>query len=364
MANPLLFQPFTLRGLEIRNRLWAAPMCQYSAIGETGPEQGVPGDWHVQHLGGLARGGAGLVVVEATSVVPEGRITPGCLGLYTDEQEEAFARILPSVKMHGARVALQLAHAGRKASTARWFPGKQPGTLSVKDGGWEIVAPSAIALEEHDTPRALTLDEIADLIDAYSATTYRALRAGFEAVEIHAAHGYLLHEFLSPLCNVRDDAYGGSAENRARIVREIAQRLRAEHPDLPIIVRLSTTEWVEGGFEPEDAGQLAEWLLEDGVDLIDCSTGGNQAGSPIFQGPAYQVPFGSKVREAGMPSGAVGLITTAEQAETLLATGQADIISLGRPLLTNPHLPITWAHQLRAEGAADLIPSQYARARF
>ncbi len=364
MADPLLFRPFTLRELEIRNRLWVAPMCQYSAVAPSGPGEGVPSDWHVQHLGGLGRGGAGLVMVEATGVVAEGRITPGCLGLYSDEQEQAFARIVPMVQAHGARIGIQLAHAGRKASNYRDLPGEPEGSIPLDAGGWETVAPSAIAFGDYAVPRALTVAEIEETVEAFVDSTRRAVRAGFDVVELHAAHGYLLHSFLSPLSNHRSDAYGGSPENRARLLRQIARAIRAEFAELPLMVRISGDEWVEGGFGPDDAAQLAIWLAEDGVDLIDNSTGGNVPEAPEGVGPSYQVFVAARVRETGMPAGAVGEINSAEQAEGILKTGQADVITLGRPLMGNPHLPIFWAHQLRAKHAHELVPPQYQWARF
>lgn len=364
MADPLLFSPISVRGLKFRNRLWVAPMCQYSALATTGPGEGAPGDWHVQHLGGLGRGGAGLVMVEATGVVPEGRISPRCLGLYTDEQEAAFARIVPLVKAHGARIGIQLAHAGRKASTYPSLPGQPTGSVPESEGGWRTVAPSAIPFGGYAVPRELTAAEIEGVVASFTASAHRAVRAGFDLVEVHAAHGYLLHEFLSPLSNQREDAYGGTPENRARLVREVVRAIRAEFPQLPIFVRVSGDERVPGGFGPDDAAQLAAWLADDGADLIDCSSGGNVADAPIQLGPSYQVHVAARVREAGLPVGTVGLITSAEQAEGILVTGQADVISLARPLLANPHLPIVWAHELRAPGAAALVPPQYARARF
>lgn len=353
-----------LRGLEVRNRIWVAPMCQYSAVAGSGEGEGVPSDWHLHHLGGLGRGGAGLVMVEATAVVPEGRITPGCLGLYSDAQEAAFARLIPMVTANGARIGIQLGHAGRKASTYRDLPGEPEGSIPIAEGGWETVAPSAEAFGDYAPPRALTLDEIAATIDAFVASTRRAVRAGFDVVELHAAHGYLLHSFLSPLSNHRTDGYGGSAENRARLLREIAQEIRSEFPELPLMVRISGDEWVEGGFGPDDSAQLAQWLAEDGVDLIDNSTGGNVPEAPEGVGPSYQVFVAERVRAAGMPASAVGEIASAEQAEGILRTGQADVITLGRPLLGNPHLPIVWARHLRAPSAASLIPPQYQWARF
>jgi 2,4-dienoyl-CoA reductase-like NADH-dependent reductase (Old Yellow Enzyme family) len=324
----------------------------------------VPGDWHVQHLGGLGRGGAGLVMVEATGVVPEGRISPLCLGLYDDEQEAAFARIVPLVQAHGARIGIQLAHAGRKASTYPSLPGQPSGSVPESDGGWQTVAPSALPFGDYATPRELSEAEVEGVVGSFVAAARRAVRAGFDVVEVHAAHGYLLHEFLSPLSNTREDAYGGSSENRARPVREIVRAIRAEFPELPIVVRVSGDEWVPGGFGPDDAAQLAGRLADDGADLIDCSSGGNVTDAPVRVGPSYQVHVAARVREAGLPVGAVGLITSAEQAEGILVTGQADVVSLARPLLANPHLPITWAHELRAPSAAALVPPQYARARF
>ncbi len=364
MADPLLFQPFTLRGLEVRNRLWVPPMCQYSAASE-GPETGAPNDWHLLHWGALARGGAGLIVVEATGVVPEGRISPNCLGLWNDAQEAAFARMLPLAKAHGARIGIQLAHAGRKGSTQAWLPNRADGDMvPPHEGGWQTVAPTAQAFGELDTPHELTAAEIRGVIEAFIAAADRAVRAGFDFVELHAAHGYLIHEFLSPLSNLRDDEFGGSAENRARLLREIVRGIRAAHPDLPVLVRVSGDEWVEGGFNTDAATQLVGWLAQDGVDFIDASSGGNTTNARISSGPSYQVWIAERLRSAGLPVGAVGLITSAEQAEGILVTGQADVISVGRPVLANPHLPLEWAHRLRAPGAAEMVPGPYWRARF
>lgn len=363
MADPLLFQPFTLRALEIRNRLWVPPMCQYSAAAD-GDHQGAPNDWHLQHLGALGRGGAGLVIAEATAVLPEGRISPNCLGLWNDAQQEAFARIVPAVQAHGARVGIQLAHAGRKGSSYPWFPGQPGGALPADEGGWQLVAPSPVAFEGFDTPRELTADDVREVIAAFIASAGRAVAAGFDVVEIHAAHGYLLHEFLSPLSNLRDDEFGGDAERRARPLREIVRGIRAAHPDLPIMVRVSGDEWVPGGFNVEDVAVLVRWLKEDGADMIDASSAGNVPNARLTVGPSYQVWIAERLRDEGLPVGAVGLITSAAQAEGILATGQADVISVGRPLLANPHLPISWAHELRAPSADALVPPQYHRARF
>ena len=363
MANPLLFQPFDLRGVTVRNRLWVAPMCQYSAASE-GDDIAAPNDWHLLHLGALARGGAGLVMVEATAVMPEGRISPNDLGLWDDTQQRAFARIVPIAHSHGAKIGIQLAHAGRKASTYPWRPGAPEGSVPIGEGGWSTVAPSAVAFEGLADPRALTADDVRGVIAAFLAAADRAVAAGFDVVEIHAAHGYLLHEFLSPLSNLRDDEFGGSAEGRARPLREIVRGIRAAHPDLPIVVRVSGDEWVEGGFDVESAAQLVRWLAEDGADMIDASSAGNTAHAKIPVGPSYQVWIAERLRAEGLPVGAVGLITSSAQAESILATGQADVISLGRPLLANPHLPLTWAHELGAPSAPEITPVQYFRARF
>ncbi|MGO2140520.1 MAG: NADH:flavin oxidoreductase/NADH oxidase [Leucobacter sp.] len=362
MPNPILFQPFSLRGLEVRNRLWVSPMCQYSVT----ERDGVPRDWHLQHIGGLARGGAGLVVVEATAVVPEGRISPEDLGLWNEQQESAFARLAGIAHSHGAAIAVQLAHAGRKAGTYKWWPGEPHGSVPVDAGGWETLGPSALAFDEHHTePRALTSAEIAALVESFADAADRAVRAGFDAIEVHAAHGYLLQEFLSPLSNQRTDEYGGSLENRARFVREVVRAIRERHAELPILVRISGTDWVTGGFEAEDAAVLSGWLAEDGADLIDVSSGGNSPSISISAGPSYQVSLAARVRREGhLPVGTVGLITSAAQAEGILVTGQADVVFLGRPLLANPHLPLQWAAELRAPSATTLVPPQYHRARF
>ena len=363
MATPHLFQPISIRGMEVRNRLWVPPMCQYSAAAE-GTERGVPNDWHLVHWGALGRGGAGLVVVEATAVVPEGRISPNCLGLWNDAQEAAFARMLPIAQAHGARFAIQLGHAGRKASTHPWLRDAPGGSVPEAEGGWQTVAPSAEAFSGLADPRALSTAEVRDVIAAFIAATARAVRAGFDAVELHAAHGYLIHEFLSPLSNHRDDEFGGTPENRARLLREIVRGIRAAHPELPILVRVSGDEWTAGGFDTAAAAQVVEWIAADGADFVDASSGGNVADARIPVGPSYQVWIAQRLRGHGLPVGAVGLITTAEQAEGILASGQADVISIGRAALVNPALPLEWAHTLRDEYAAHLVPAQYWRARF
>ena len=363
MTTPHLFEPITIRGMEVRNRLWVPPMCQYSAA-PAGAGLGVPTDWHRSHWAALGRGGAGLIVVEATGVTPEGRISTQCLGLWNDAQERAFADMLPAAKAHGARFALQLGHAGRKGSTPPWLPGAPTGSVPHDQHGWQTVAPSAIALPGLAEPRALDTDEVWGVVEAFRAAATRAVRAGFDAVEIHSAHGYLIHEFLSPLSNHRTDEFGGSLENRARLLREVVRGVRGDHHDLPVFVRISGDEWVEGGFGVDEAAQVARWVALDGADFIDASSGGNVVDAPIPVGPAYQVPIAARLRDAGVPIGAVGLITTPEVAEAILTTGQADVISVGRPLLTNPFLPLHWAHRLGFDGAADLVPGQFHRARF
>ncbi|QIK64341.1 NADH:flavin oxidoreductase/NADH oxidase [Leucobacter viscericola] len=358
MADPILFHPITVRNLEIRNRLWVAPMCQYTAV------DGVVGDWHLQHLGGLARGGAGLVTMEATGVVPEGRISPNCPGIWNEDQLTPLRHIVEVVHSHGAKIGIQLAHAGRKGSTYPSLPELPSGSVPVEEGGWETVAPSAIPFGDYATPRALETSELPALVSAFAAGADRAVSVGFDLVEIHAAHGYLLHEFLSPLSNKRTDEYGGDLAGRSRLLLEIVRAIRANHPGLPISVRISATEWVEGGFTVEESTELSALLDEAGADFVSVSSAANVPNAPIPVGPSYQVGLAAAVRRGPLPVGAVGLITTSTQAEGILATGQADVILLARPLLTNPHLPITWAHELRAPAAASLVPPQYARARF
>ncbi|WP_336657476.1 MULTISPECIES: NADH:flavin oxidoreductase/NADH oxidase [unclassified Leucobacter] len=364
MADPLLFQAIQLRNIEVRNRLWVSPMCQYSVT----QQDGVPRDWHLQHIGALARGGAGLVTVEATAVAPEGRISPRDLGLWNDEQTAAFAGLANAAHAHGARIAVQLAHAGRKASTYPWLPGAPEGSIPMGEGGWQTVAPSEVPFGEFAAPRALGIDEIAGVVAAFAAAADRAVAAGFDAVEVHAAHGYLLHEFLSPLSNLRGDGYGGDLERRARLLLEVVRAIRIRHPELPILVRISATEWTAGGFDIDEAKLVSAWLVEEGADLIDVSSGGNTPAARIPVGPAYQTSLAAQLRcelpTGAIAIGAVGLITEAAQAETILVTGQADVIFVGRPLLANPHLPLSWAHELRAPSAESLTPGPYHRARF
>jgi len=351
----LLFTPLTLRDVTLRNRIVVSPMCEYSS------PDGFATDWHVVHLGSRAVGGAGLVLTEATAVTADGRISPSDLGIYRDDHVDPLARIFRFVESQGAVPGMQLAHAGRKASTAEPWNGGGP--VAVADGGWTpIYAPSALPFRDGwQTPRAMSEAEIAAVVDAFAHAARRLLAAGGKVAEIHAAHGYLLHEFLSPLTNHRQDRYGGSFDNRTRIVREVVDAVRAVWPErLPLLVRISATDWVDGGWTIEDSVALVAQLKDRGVDMIDCSSGGNVARASIPVGPGYQVPFAARIRkETGIMTGAVGLITEAVQAETILAQGQADAIVMARELLRDPYFPL---HAARTLGAPVNPPVQYLRA--
>ncbi len=348
-----LFSPFKLRDLTIRNRVFVSPMCQYSS------ENGLPTDWHLVHLGSRAVGGAGLVMVEATAVAPEGRISPWDSGLWSAEHAQAFKRITRFIADQGATPAIQLAHAGRKASTdAPWRGG---GPLTPEQGGWTTLGPSAIPFNDFPPPREMTHADIDAVVQQFEAAARWSLDAGFQVVEIHAAHGYLLHEFLSPLSNQRQDEYGGSFENRVRLVLRVTETVRAAWPErLPLFVRISATDWTEGGWDLEQSVELARLLKERGVDLIDCSSGGNVPHAKIPIAPGYQVPFAERIRrEVGIATGAVGLIRRAEQAEQILALGQADAILLARPFLRDPYWPLHAARELKVDVP---WPVQYGRA--
>jgi len=353
-----LFSPLTLRSLTLRNRVGVSPMCQYSS------EDGFATDWHLVHLGAFATGGAGLVLTEAAAVTPEGRISPHDLGIWDDAHIPMLRHITAFCRAQGAVMGIQLAHAGRKASTRR--PWEQPaGTVPVSEGGWDnVMAPSAVPFAPtYPLPQELSLDGIAQVIASFRAAAIRALAAGFQVVELHAAHGYLLHEFLSPLANARTDRYGGSFENRTRLLLEVTDAVRAVWPDqLPLIVRISATDWADGGWTVEESVQLASLLKARGVDLIDCSSGGLAAHQQIAIGPGFQVPFAHRIRaETGVPTAAVGLITDAAQAEQVVADGSADLVLLARELLRNPRWPLMAAHAL---GASITWPPQYERARL
>lgn len=352
-----LFSPLTIRDIILGNRIVVSPMCQYSS------HDGMAGDWHLVHLGSRAVGGAGLVFTEAAAVSPEGRISPFDLGIWKDEHIEGLRRIVKFVRAQGSEIGIQLAHAGRKASVTEPWNGNR--LLKEGEGGWTVVAPSAIAFSEsYALPAALTVEGIRKIVENFKAAARRAMLAGFKVLEIHAAHGYLIHEFLSPLSNRRQDEYGGSFDNRARLLVEIVDAIRAGWPPgYPLFVRISATDWAEGGWSPEDAIRLAGVLKGRGVDLIDCSSGGLAAHQKIPARPGYQVPFSQQIRAAtGILTGAVGLITQAMQAETILETGQADLIYLARQLLRDPYFPLHAADELRYKDIH--WPLQYERARL
>lgn len=353
----LAFEPITLRSVTARNRLWVPPMCQYSAVNR----DGVATDWHMVHLGGLARGGAGAVIVEATAVTPQGRISPEDLGLWNNEQRDALVPIVDFMHSQGAVAGIQLAHAGRKASTYRPFDTQNSGTIPVDEGGWQTVAPSPIAFPGLAAPRELSSTDVAQIVAAFAAAARRAVDAGFDLVEIHGAHGYLLHEFLSPLSNTRGDDYGGSLANRARMLLEVVDAVRAEVGEsVAVLVRLSAVDWVDEGLTIDDTVQVVEWLADHGVDLIDVSSGSNMP-AKIPSGPGYQVGFAQQIRQrTGVPTGAVGLITEPFQAEHILVTEQADVVLVGRESLRNADFPIHAAQVLRHQQPP--TPVQYHRA--
>ncbi|WP_306214600.1 NADH:flavin oxidoreductase/NADH oxidase [Actinoplanes sp. RD1] len=350
-----LFDPFTIRDVTLPSRVWMAPMCQYSA-----PVTGEPVDWHVQHYGARATGGPGLILVEATGVSPEGRISHADLGIWSDAQVAGHRRLTALMVEQGVVPGIQLAHAGRKGGTAQEFAGGR--VLTPEEGGWQVVAPSAVAFDgTRPVPHALTTGEIAGVVADFAAAARRALDAGYQVIEVHAAHGYLLHEFLSPVSNVRDDEWGGSFEHRTRLVREVVAAVRAEiGPGLPLFVRVSATDWIEpAGWTADDTVRLAPLLRDAGADLIHVSTGGNVPDATIPIGPGYQVSFATRIRtETGVPTAAVGVITDPRQAERIVAEGQADAVALGRQLLVDPFWPRRAAHEL---GVKHPLPPQYAR---
>jgi 2,4-dienoyl-CoA reductase-like NADH-dependent reductase (Old Yellow Enzyme family) len=350
-----LFDPLSIRDLTLANRVVVSPMCEYSSA------DGYANDWHLVHLGSRAVGGAGLVLTEATAVVPEGRISPQDLGIWSDKHIEPLARIVRFIHEQGGVAGMQLAHAGRKASTHRPWEGS--GTISENEGGWrKVVAPSALPFaDNYPRPQPLTHDGIQEIISAFAKAASRACEAGFRVIEIHAAHGYLIHEFLSPLSNQRDDAYGGSFENRTRLIREIVAAVRSSWPQgAPLLVRISATDWVEGGWDIQESIELARRLREIGVDLIDCSSGGTVPHAEIPVGPGYQTPFARQIRwDTGIMTGAVGMITSSIQAEQIIGTGQADVIVIAREFLRDPYWPLRAAREL---GQSISWPVQYLRA--
>jgi 2,4-dienoyl-CoA reductase-like NADH-dependent reductase (Old Yellow Enzyme family) len=354
MTAPL-FSPFQLRSVEFRNRIGVSPMCQYSS------EDGFANDWHLVHLGSRAQGGAGLVMLEAAAVLPEGRISPADLGIWRDEHILNLRRIAEFIHTQGSRAGMQLAHAGRKASTATPFE-QRPTTVAPSEGGWQPVAPSAVAFApDYPMPVALDASGIKAVVEGFRHAARRALEAGFDFVEIHAAHGYLLHEFLSPLANLRTDAYGGSFDNRIRLVLEVVDAVRGVWPErLPLFVRISATDWADGGWNPDESVELAKRLREHGVDLVDASSGGLVPSAKIPAAPGFQVGFAARIRrEAGIATAAVGLITEPAQANAIVAEGEADLVFLARAMLRDAYWPVhaaaTWDEQAS-------WPKQYLRA--
>jgi len=352
-----LFEPLTIRSVTLRNRIGVSPMCEYSSV------DGTATDWHLVHLGSRAVGGAGLVMAEATAVSPEGRITPGDAGIWADKQIEPVARINRFLKEHGAVPGIQIAHAGRKASAARpWDGGAH---LADESGGWPLLAPSALAFggNLNKVPRAMSLLEIAGVQDQFVAAAKRSLAAGCEWLELHAAHGYLIHEFLSPISNHRTDAYGGSFDNRVRFLLETTRAVRAVWPErLPLAVRISCTDWVEGGWDIEQTIALAQLLKPEGVDLVDCSSGGNVPDAKIPVGAGYQVPLAERIRrEANILTAAVGCITEPTHADEIIRNGRADMVLLAREFLREPYWP---RHAARVLGRPEAVPGpvQYGRA--
>ncbi|HIJ86676.1 MAG TPA: NADH:flavin oxidoreductase/NADH oxidase [Desulfuromonadales bacterium] len=351
---PHLFEPLTLRSVTLPNRIAVSPMCQYSSV------DGSANDWHLVHLGSRAIGGAGLVLTEAVAVTPQGRISPHDLGLWSDEQIDPLARIVTFISRRGSVAGIQLAHAGRKASTSPPWTNRGI-TLTEAEGGWPIVAPSAVAYDDGCiVPTALTEAGIQEIMAAFAGAARRALLAGFLVAEIHAAHGYLLHQFLSPLSNRRSDRYGGSFENRIRLLREVVTGVRNVWPEhLPLLVRISATDWVEGGWDLEQSLELVRQLLPLGVDLIDCSSGGSAPQAKVPVGPGYQTQFAEQIRrETGSRTGAVGMITDPAQADHIIRSGQADLVLLARELLRDPHWPLRAAREL---GHPAPWPAQYVR---
>jgi 2,4-dienoyl-CoA reductase-like NADH-dependent reductase (Old Yellow Enzyme family) len=353
MAN--LFSTLKFRSVELKNRISVSPMCQYSC------EDGFANDWHFVHQGARAAGGAGLVFTEATAVCPEGRISPGDLGLWKDEQIEPLQRITKFIHQMGSVAGIQLAHAGRKASHSEPWNGSK--MIALENGGWETVAPSPVPFAENErAPHALTPDEIRTVVGYFKSSAARALQAGYRIVEIHAAHGYLINTFLSPLSNKRTDEYGGAFENRIRMLLEVIKAVREAWPeDLPLFVRISATDWVDGGWNMDDSVRLAEILKNHTVDLVDCSTGGMVPNAVIPAGPGYQVPFAETIRKkTGMATAAVGIIVNAQQADEIISSGKADLVMMAREMLRDPYFALRAAREL---GVDVQWPIQYERAK-
>ncbi|WP_207535013.1 NADH:flavin oxidoreductase/NADH oxidase [Desertivirga arenae] len=350
----LLFSPLRIREVEFKNRIGVSPMCQYSS------EDGYVNDWHLVHLGSRAVGGAGLIIIEAAAIAPEGRITPKDLGIWSDDHIKGLKQIVDFIHGQGSVAGIQLAHAGRKASTREPWNGSA--SIPLEEGGWQTLAPSAIPFsEDHNTPRSLSSEDLEQIKIEFQSAAKRAFDAGFKVVEIHAAHGYLLHEFLSPLSNNRADTYGGSFENRIKFLLEVVETVRLVWPaDLPLFVRISATDWVQGGWTKEDSIRLGEILKTKEVDLLDCSTGGNVPKADIPAGPGYQVEFSEAVRKTGILTAAVGIITSPEQAESIISKGKADLVLLAREMLRDPYFPL---HAAKVLGVDIPWPVQYERAK-
>jgi 2,4-dienoyl-CoA reductase-like NADH-dependent reductase (Old Yellow Enzyme family) len=350
-----LFSPLKIRGIEFKNRIAVSPMCQYSSL------DGFPTDWHLVHLGSRAVGGAALVMQEATAVSPEGRISPDDAGIWSESHSESYKKITSFIKSQNAIPGIQLAHAGRKAST--YSPWKGRGEIKIEDGGWQTFAPNAEQFSKNYTvPVEMSLNDITKVINDFKTAAKLSVEAGFQVIEIHMAHGYLVHEFLSPLSNQRKDEYGGSLENRCKMANEIAKAIRNVIPDfMPLFVRISSTDWIEGGWDIEQSVIFARGLKEIGVDLIDCSSGGNIEKAKIPVGPGYQVPFSTRIKkDVNILTGGVGLITSAEQAEEIISNGNADIVFLARAMLRDPY----WAIHAAKELNVDIeFPKQYLRAK-
>lgn len=350
----LLFSPYDCRGVRLKNRVGVAPMCQYSSV------EGMPNPWHVVHLGSRAVGGAGLVMIEASAVSREGRITPSDMGIWSDEQAQAFVPINEFIKSQGAVAAIQLAHAGRKASTQVPWVGRR--AIDAEAGGWQPIAPTALKFNaDYPMPSEMSQDDFTTVVRQFAEAARRSVQAGFEVIELHAGHGYLLHEFLSPLSNRRGDRYGGPFENRVRLLLEVVDAMRRVLPErLPLFVRLSATDWIEGGWDLDQSVELARLLRRAGVDLIDCSGGSIVPESKTEMSPGFQVPLADAIRRrAGIATAAVGAITRALQGEEALRSGACDLVLLGRQLLRDPYWPLRAAEEL--DGAAPW-PVQYQRA--
>ena len=344
-----------IRNVEFKNRIFVSPMCQYSST------DGMPNDWHLVHLGSRAVGGAGCVIAEATAVSPEGRISPDDLGIWDDKFIDSFKRITDFIKSQGSVPGIQLAHAGRKAST--YSPWKGNAALSKEDGAWQTLAPSAIPFASNfPFPKEMTKEDISTLIRQFQEAAERSIRAGFEVIEIHMAHGYLIHQFLSPISNKRNDEYGGDLANRCRLALEVAKSVKEIIPDgIPLFVRLSCTDWIQDGWDIEQTIQLAKWLKDIGVDLIDCSSGGNVADAQIPAGIGYQIPFAERIKkDVGILTGGLGFITSPEQAEQIISTNQADVVLVGREFLRDPYWTL---HSAKVLNADIEWPKQYLRAK-